>query len=58
MTRLAMSNIEMAHDMICLNSDNIENSVLSLYKSIGELAKGNYKSQVQEIRTKRQKMFC
>ncbi len=57
MTRLAMSNVEMANDMITLNSDNIESAVLNLYKSIGELTKNNYKAQISDIREKRKSMF-
>lgn len=57
MTRLAMSNIEMANDMITINSDNIEKSILNLYKSIGDLTKDNYIEQISKIRDKRQLMF-
>ena len=32
MTRLAMSNVEMANDMILMNSENIQTIVLKLYK--------------------------
>ena len=57
MTRLAMSNPEMADDMITMNSQNIENSILKLYKSIGDLTNGNYKEQIESIRSLRKKMF-
>ncbi len=57
MTRLAMSNVEMANDMITMNSDNIEKSILNLYKSIGELTKEDYIAQISDIRAKRQTMF-
>jgi len=57
MTRLAMSNTEMANDMIMMNSDNIQNAVLKLYKSVGELTKSNYPEQIEQIRTQRKKMF-
>ena len=57
MTRLALSNTEMANDMISMNSDNIEQSILKLYKSIGEITKDNYLSQVEQIKSKRSKMF-
>ena len=57
MTRLAMSNEEMANDMITMNAQNIEKSVLKLYKSIGELTNSNYFQQITEIKSKRQKMF-
>ncbi len=56
MTRLAMSNPEMANDMIYLNSENIQTSILKLYKSIGDLTKSNYLEQINEIKSKRQSM--
>lgn len=37
MTRLAMSNTEMANDMVQINSENIQISILKLYKTIGDL---------------------
>lgn len=57
MTRLAMTNEEMANDMITMNAKNIENSVLKLYKSIGDLTNSNYLEQITEIKSNRQKMF-
>ena len=57
MTRLAMSNIEMANDMIVMNAENIENSLLNLYKSIGELTHSNYKEQILKIKNEREKMY-
>ena len=57
MTRLAMSNTEMANDMVTMNADNIEKSLLCLYKSIGDLTRNNYQSQIEKIRSNRQKMF-
>ena len=56
-TRLAMSNPEMANDMITMNSKNIENSILKLYKSVGELTRENYQEQIEAIRSARSKMF-
>lgn len=57
MTRLALSNTEMANDMITMNSDNIEQSILGLYKSVGELTQNDYLSQIEEIKEQRSKMF-
>ncbi len=57
MTRLAMSNVEMAEDMINMNSKNIQKSLLKLYSNIGELLSDNYKTQISEIKEKRSKMF-
>ena len=56
-TRLAMSNVEMANDMIIMNSDNIEQSILKLYNSIGELTKKDYQLQIEQIKNERSKMF-
>ena len=57
MTRLAMSNVEMANDMVLMNSENIQTSILKLYKSIGDLTNSNYLPQIKEIKSKRQTMF-
>ena len=56
MTRLAMSNPEMANDMIQMNADNIQTSILKLYKTIGDLTKSNYLEQINEIKSKRRLM--
>lgn len=57
MTRLALSNTEMANDMITMNSDNIEHAILNLYKSIGELTQNDYLNQIEQIKNKRKQMF-
>lgn len=57
MTRLALSNTEMANDMITMNSDNIEQAILGLYKSVGELTNKNYSQQIEQIKDKRKTMF-
>lgn len=57
MTRLAMSNTEMANDMINMNADNIQMSILKLYKSIGDLTNSDYLDQINEIKLNRQSMF-
>lgn len=57
MTRLAMSNTEMANDMVQMNSENIQTSILKLYKSIGDLTNSNYLEQINEIKLNRQSMF-
>lgn len=56
-TRLALSNEEMAQDMINFNSDNIQNALLKLYSCIGDLLGQNYLEQTCEIKKQRQKMF-
>lgn len=57
MTRLALSNEEMACDMVSMNSDNIEHAILKLYKAIGELTHGDYPEQIKELKSIRSKMF-
>jgi arogenate dehydrogenase (NADP+) len=57
MTRLAMSNTEMANDMVQMNSENIQMSLLKLYKSIGDLTNSDYRAQIEDIRLNRQSMF-
>ena len=56
MTRLAMSNTEMAKDMIEYNHNNIELSLLNLYKIIGDLIK-NYPNEITNIKEVREKMY-
>lgn len=57
MTRLALSNEEMANDMVNLNSQNIQKSVLELYSSVGELLNKNYPAQIKEISKARKQMY-
>lgn len=57
MTRLAMSNEEMAQDMVNMNSQNIEHAILNLYKSVGELIGENYADTIHKIKQERSKMF-
>lgn len=57
MTRLALSNEEMACDMISMNHKNIEQSVLKLYKAVGDLTNGDYPKTIAEVKDIRSKMF-
>ena len=57
MTRLALSNEEMAVDMINMNHENIQTAILKLYKSVGDLTFGDYAELIKEIKQKRKKMF-
>lgn len=57
MTRLAISNEEMAKDMINFNSANIQNSLLKLYSSVGELLENDYAAQIKKIKKERQVMY-
>lgn len=57
MTRLALSNEEMACDMVSMNAKNIEQAILNLYKSIGELTSNNYPSIIKELKKIRSNMY-
>lgn len=57
MTRLALTNEEMAQDIIKINADNIQSSLLKLYSSIGELIGEDYVKQIREIKTQRETMY-
>lgn len=57
MTRLAMTNSEMAQDMINMNSAYIQESLLSLYSTIGELLDNDYETQIKKLAKERQVMY-
>ena len=57
MTRLALSSVDMADDMVRLNHENIEKALLKLYSSVGELTHGEYKEQIIRIKSERNKMY-
>lgn len=57
MTRLALSNVEMATDMINLNAQNVQNSLLKLYSSVGELLNNDYLREIKRIKTKREHIY-
>lgn len=57
MTRLALSNEEMACDMVSMNHKNIEQAILKLYKAVGELTNGDYPKTIAEVKAVRSKMF-
>lgn len=57
MTRLALSNEEMACDMISMNAENIEQSILKLYKAVGEITNGDYSKIIADVKNIRSKMF-
>lgn len=57
MTRLAMSNPEMAMDMVELNSDNIQQALLRLYSSVGDLIENYNEPLLNDLSSKRAKMY-
>ena len=56
-TRLAMSNVEMANDMVTMNRENIKNVVTLLNSNIDELFEKDYKEQAAEIKNFREKLY-
>jgi prephenate dehydrogenase len=56
-TRLAMSNVEMANDMVIMNKDNIRDVVTLLNSNIDKLFDGNYKEQASEIKEFRENLY-
>ena len=57
MTRLALSNDEMADDMVNMNYQNIQDAILKLYASVGDLIKNDYRHEICDIREKRSNMY-
>lgn len=57
MTRLALSNEEMACDMVAMNHKNIEQAILKLYRAVGDLTNGDYPKTISELKQIRSKMF-
>ena len=56
-TRLAMSNIEMANDMVVMNRDNIKDVVNLLNSNIEKLFNSDYKQDAQNIKQFREKLY-
>lgn len=56
-TRLALSNLEMANDMIVMNEENIKDVVTLLNGNIDKILAGDYKKEAQEIKDFREKLY-
>ncbi len=56
-TRLALSNTEMANDMIVMNGDNIKDVIELLNNNINKLYKGNYIKEADKIKAFRKKLY-
>lgn len=56
-TRLALSNLQMAEDMVNLNRQNIENSISSLNDCIKELMDDNYFEKISDIKSFREHLY-
>lgn len=57
MTRLALSNVDMADDMLKYNKANIDKAYTNFLDCVEELKNKNYKSQIEELVKKRGKMY-
>ena len=56
-TRLALSNTEMANDMILMNGENIKDVVTLLDKNIDAILESDYKKQAEHIKEFRQNLY-
>ena len=56
-TRLAMSNVEMANDMIVMNKDNIKDVVSMLNSNIEQFFNSDYKAKAAEIKSFREELY-
>ncbi|MCM1266025.1 MAG: prephenate dehydrogenase/arogenate dehydrogenase family protein [Candidatus Gastranaerophilales bacterium] len=57
MTRLALSSIDMANDMVDMNALNIEKAILKLYENVGFLTKNDYRTTITAIKESRNNMY-
>lgn len=56
-TRLALSNLEMAEDMVNMNKENINSTIELLNKNLEKLLNKNYKTQASKIKEFREKLY-
>ena len=56
-TRLAMSNIEMANDMVVMNKENIQDVVSILNENICKLFNTDYKKEAEKIKKFRKELY-
>ena len=56
-TRLALSNTEMADDMVRMNKDNIFEAVNSLNACLNNLLESNYKTEAESIKNFRKNLY-
>ena len=57
-TRLALSNTEMAEDMVVMNESNIKDVISMLNQNIEKILDGDYKKEAENIKEFRQKLYC
>ena len=56
-TRLAMSNVEMANDMITMNSENIKDVITLLNSNIENILNSDYKKEATKIKEFRENLY-
>ena len=56
-TRLALSNLQMANDMVSMNEENITESLISLKDSLQGLLTSDYPDKAKEIKEFRQRLY-
>lgn len=56
-TRLALSNVEMANDMVIMNKQNITDAIELLNDNIDELMESDYINKVEKIKEFRQELY-
>jgi len=56
-TRLAMSNVEMANDMVVMNRENIKDVVSMLNTNVNKLFDSDYKEEAKKIKDFREKLY-
>ena len=57
-TRLALSNIEMANDMVVMNETNIKDVLDKLQENLEKILDGNYKKEAEDIKDFRKKLYA
>lgn len=57
MTRLALSNTQMAEDMVSMNANNISDAVIALMENTKDLLNDNYSDDIKTIKETRKAMY-
>ena len=57
-TRLALSNTEMANDMVVMNGENIKDVIKLLNENVNKLFAGNYREEAEKIKAFRKELYA
>ncbi len=57
-TRLALSNTEMANDMVVMNGENIKDVIKLLNENVNKLFTGNYRDEAEKIKAFRNELYA